>query len=77
LLLEDFTISAASPWVHRTLAELVGDAEEVNVLAIKRGDTMLFRPPDATQLAANDALVAAGPPAAIRILESRLAAREN
>jgi voltage-gated potassium channel len=76
LLLEDFIISATSPWVHCALTELIGDAEEANVLAIKRGNTMLFRPSGTTRLMADDALVAAGPPAAIRILEGRLAARD-
>ena len=77
LLLEDFTISAGSPWVHRALEELVGDAEEANVLAIKRGDTMLFRPAGTTLLMADDSLVAAGPPGAIHILESRLATHRS
>jgi voltage-gated potassium channel len=76
LMLEDFMIPAVSPWVHRPLTELVGDAEEATIIAIKRGETMLFRPAGTTRLVAGDAIVAVGPRAAIRILESRLATRD-
>jgi uncharacterized protein with PhoU and TrkA domain len=51
---------------------LAGAADEVTVLAIKRGKTMTFRPIDTIPLEAGDELVAAGPSAAIRTLEARL-----
>ncbi|MFN2461394.1 MAG: TrkA family potassium uptake protein [Candidatus Velthaea sp.] len=72
LLLEDFTISANSGWADRALSTLTNDAEDIIVLAIKRGDTMLFRPAGTTPLFSGDELVAAGSPAAIRVLEDRL-----
>ncbi|GAC1424884.1 MAG: potassium channel protein [Candidatus Velthaea sp.] len=72
LLLEDLTISNDSPWVSKSLAEFTGNVDEVILLAIKRGDTMLFRPPASTLLVPGDEIVAAGPPAAIRALEERL-----
>jgi len=71
LLLEDLTIPG--PWAGRALSMLAGEADEAIVLAIKRGDTMIFRPSGATALAVGDELVAAGPAAAIRALEGRLA----
>jgi Trk K+ transport system NAD-binding subunit len=71
LLLEDLTIP--EKWSGRALSEFVGDAEDAIVLAIKRGATMIFRPPGSTMLVARDEVVAAGPAAAIRILEKRLA----
>jgi voltage-gated potassium channel len=71
LLLEDLTIPAG--WAGRTLAALVGDAGEAIVLALKRNETMTFRPPDSTTLMTGDELVAAGPATAIRLLEARLA----
>jgi len=72
LQIEDLTIAAGSPWAGRALGELVAAADEAIVLAIKRSETMIFRPPLATQLVAGDELVAAGPPAAIRALEGRV-----
>jgi voltage-gated potassium channel len=72
LQIEDLTIVAGSPWAGRALGELVATADEAIVLAIKRRETMIFRPPLATQLVAGDELIAAGPPAAIRALEGRV-----
>lgn len=71
LLLEDLTIPPA--WAGRTLSALAGDTDETIVLAIKRGETMIFRPSGDTALLGGDELVAAGPPAAIHLLENRLA----
>jgi voltage-gated potassium channel len=72
LLLEDLTIPADSSWAGRTLGELVPEADEAIVLAIKRAGTMIFRPAPATSLLGGDELVAAGPPDAIRALEQRV-----
>ena len=72
LQIEDFTIGAGSPWAGRALGDLVATADEAIVLAIKRNETMLFRPAPATALVGGDELVAAGPPEAIRALEARL-----
>jgi voltage-gated potassium channel len=72
LQIEDLTIVAGSPWAGRALGELVATADEAIVLAIKRRETLIFRPPLATQLVAGDELIAAGPPAAIRALEGRV-----
>lgn len=71
LLLEDLTISER--WAGRPLSMLAGEAEEAIVLAIKRGETMIFHPPGATLLVTGDEVVAAGPAAAIRAIEERLA----
>jgi len=71
LLLEDLTIPQT--WEGRALSMLAGDAEEAIVLAIKRGETMIFRPAGTTSLMCGDEIVAAGPAAAIRTLEQRLA----
>jgi voltage-gated potassium channel len=71
LVLEDLTIPPA--WAGRPLSTLALDGEEAIVLAIKRGETMIFRPAGTAPLAAGDELVAAGPAAAIRVLEKRLA----
>jgi voltage-gated potassium channel len=70
LLLEDLTIPAA--WAGRTLSTLAGETDEATMLAIKRGETMMFRPPGDTVLQRGDELVAAGPVAAIHALEERL-----
>jgi voltage-gated potassium channel len=70
LLLEDLTIPER--WAGRTLATLAGEDDEAIVLALKRGETMTFRPPGTTHLLKGDELVAAGPAAAIRALEERL-----
>lgn len=72
LLLEDFTIQANSRWVGAPLGELVAEADEAIVLALKRAGRLIFRPAAETVLGAGDELVAAGPPASIKALESRL-----
>lgn len=72
LLLEDFTIPPGSAWTGRPLIDLSPAGDDVIVLAIKRAGTMLFRPAPHTKLAAEDELVAAGPPDAIRALERRI-----
>jgi len=71
LVLEDLTIPQT--WAGRTIAMLAGESEEVTILAIKRAGTMAFRPAGSTTLLAKDELVAAGPSAAIRTIEERLA----
>jgi voltage-gated potassium channel len=70
LLLEDLTIPPS--WSGRELAMLAGDADEAIVLALKRGETMMFRPAGKTPLVTGDEIVAAGPAAAIHALEARL-----
>jgi voltage-gated potassium channel len=70
LVLEDLTIP--QHWEGRTLATLAGEGEDAIVLAIKRGETMIFRPAGATPLVCGDEVVAAGPASSIRILEQRL-----
>jgi voltage-gated potassium channel len=72
LLLEDLTIKPGSAWIGRALVELFPDGDEAFVLALKREGEMRFRPPSDTTLRADDELVAAGPPKAIRALEERL-----
>jgi len=72
LLLEDFTIQANSRWVGAPLGTLVAEADEAIVLALKRAGRLIFRPAADTVLGAGDELVAAGPPASIKALESRL-----
>jgi voltage-gated potassium channel len=72
LLLEDFTIQANSRWVGAPLGTLVAEADEAIVLALKRAGRLIFRPAAETVLGAGDELVAAGPPASIKALESRL-----
>jgi len=72
LVLEDFTIREGSPWVGRSLGELVPADAEAIVLAIKHDGAMQFRPPAVSVLSAGDEIVAAGPPASIRLLEGRL-----
>ena len=72
LQIEDLTIAGDSPWAGRELGELVAAADEAIVLAIKRNERMIFRPPLETRLVAGDELVAAGPPNAIRALEGRV-----
>ncbi|GAC1404133.1 MAG: potassium channel protein [Candidatus Velthaea sp.] len=76
LLLEDLSIVHDSPWVGKSLGAFTGDVDEVIVLAIKRGQTMLFRPAGSTVLEPGDEIVAAGPPPAIRALEERLGRAE-
>jgi voltage-gated potassium channel len=70
LVLEDLIIPQT--WVGRTIVTLAGESEGVLILAIKRAGTMAFRPAGATLLMTGDELVAAGPSAAIRMLEERL-----
>jgi voltage-gated potassium channel len=72
LLLEDLTIPPSSQWTGKQLRSLVPESDEAIVLAIKRSDTMLFRPSSDTVLEEGDELVAAGPREAIRSLEGRL-----
>jgi voltage-gated potassium channel len=71
LLLEDLTIPVS--WAGRALSMLSGDTEEAIILALKRGEKMMFRPSGATVLAGGDEVVAAGPAAEIHALEARLA----
>jgi uncharacterized protein with PhoU and TrkA domain len=70
LVLEDLTVPLS--WSGRTIAMLAGTSEEVTILALKRGETMTFRPGHSTPLLQGDELVAAGPAAAIRTVEKRL-----
>jgi voltage-gated potassium channel len=72
LVLEDFTIRDGSPWIGRSLEDLVPAGAEAIVLAMKRNGAMEFRPSGSTLLLAGDEIVAAGPPPSIRLLESRL-----
>lgn len=72
LLLEDITIRFGSAWIGRALCELLPNADEAFVLALKRDGEMRFRPAAETELRAGDELVTAGPPLAIRALEERL-----
>lgn len=72
LLLEDFAIEAGSPWIGRPLQELVRPADEALALALRRSDTMHFRPSLGTSLEVGDELVVAGPMEAIRAIEGRL-----
>jgi voltage-gated potassium channel len=72
LLLEDLTIPPESRWAGKTLAALIGPANEAMVLALKRDNIMTFRPPSETTLEVGDEIVAAGPRDSIRALEERL-----
>jgi voltage-gated potassium channel len=72
LLLEDLTIPPESRWAGKTLAALIGPANEAMVLALKRDNIMTFRPPSETTLEIGDEIVAAGPRDSIRALEERL-----
>ena len=74
LVLEDFVIARGSPWIGKSISSLVPDAGDVFVLAVKRGNTMLFRPDPHTPLGEHDEIVAAGPPEGIRALDERLSA---
>jgi voltage-gated potassium channel len=71
LLLEDLTIPHS--WDGRALSMLADDTHAAIILAIKRGETMMFRPGGATVLAGGDEVIAAGPAADIHALEARLA----
>lgn len=72
LLLEDLTIRRGSSAAGKKLGAIVGEASEVIVLAIKRNNTMMFRPSEQTVLEVDDEMVAAGPREAIHALEGRL-----
>jgi voltage-gated potassium channel len=73
LLLEDFTVEDDSPWIGRTLAEMVLPTDEVLMLAMRRSEAMHFRPGLETQLQAGDELIFAGPVGAIHAMQARLA----
>ncbi|MFY9781244.1 MAG: potassium channel protein, partial [Candidatus Baltobacteraceae bacterium] len=72
LLLEDLTIERGASWIGKTLATLVGQANEAIVLALKRGDHMTFRPAQETILESGDEIVVAGPRQAIHFLKERV-----
>jgi len=72
LILEDFAVTEASPWIGKRLEALAPDAGEVIVLALKRGGSMMFRPDPGTPLRASDEIVAAGSPAGIRTIDEKL-----
>lgn len=72
LVLEDFAMNSASPWIGKPIASLAPEGHEIFVLAVKRGDAMLFRPDPQTVLSDNDEIVVAGAPEAIRALDARL-----
>ncbi|HEX3672180.1 MAG TPA: TrkA family potassium uptake protein [Candidatus Cybelea sp.] len=72
LVLEDFRVAAGSRWIGKALSAAVPDGDDVVVLALKRAERMLFRPPPATRLEDSDEIVAAGPPEGIRALDERL-----
>jgi voltage-gated potassium channel len=71
LMLEDFHLGTKSGWIGRTIGECVPHEGGLIVLAVKHDGTMQFRPPEATVLGANDAVVVAGPTEAIRAVEER------
>ncbi|MBV8353817.1 MAG: TrkA family potassium uptake protein, partial [Candidatus Eremiobacteraeota bacterium] len=73
LLLEDLTIPSGSRWIGQPLSALCDSSNQSMVLAIKRNDTMLFRPTEDTRLEVGDELIAAGPTEAVMALEARLA----
>jgi voltage-gated potassium channel len=72
LMLEDFAISADSLWVGKPISSLAPEGHEIVVLAVKRGDQMLFRPDAQTALNTDDEIVVAGAPEGIRALDERL-----
>ncbi|HEY6449905.1 MAG TPA: potassium channel protein [Candidatus Cybelea sp.] len=72
LVLEDFTIPSGSPWIGEPISALAPNGGEVVVLALKRSETMHFRPAPQMPLNERDELVAAGPPEGIRALDERL-----
>lgn len=74
LVLEDFRVAAGSRWVGKALSAIVPDGDDVVVLALKRAERMLFRPPPETRLEESDEIVAAGPPGGICALDERLRA---
>lgn len=75
LVLEDFAIVGLSPWIGQPISSLAPEGHEIFVLAVKRGDRMLFRPDMQTVLNKNDELVVAGAPEGIRALDQRLSAQ--
>jgi voltage-gated potassium channel len=72
LVLEDFAIAGGSRWSGKPISSLAPEGHEIFVLAVKRGEGMLFRPPPETVLAEHDEIVVAGAPEAIRALDQRL-----
>jgi len=72
LVLEDFAIPSGSPWIGKSISELAPDGGDVVILALKRGDAMLFRPAPQTPLREQDEIVVAGPAQRIRALDERL-----
>jgi len=72
LLLEDVTIPPDSGWSGKALQQIARVSDDVMILALKRGASMLFRPSDRTILEPGDELVLAGPPGAIRAVEAVL-----
>lgn len=72
LVLEDFTIPSGSAWIGAPLSALAKNGDEVVVLALKRGDNMLFRPAAETPFNERDEIVVAGPAEGIRALDERL-----
>lgn len=72
LMLEDFKIPSGSPWIGRSIGGLASLGEDALILALKRGDTMHFRPAPETTLALGDELVFAGPADQVRAIEARL-----
>ena len=61
LVLEDFAIVNGSPWIGKPISSLTRGDHEIFVLAVKRGDIMLFRPNTETLLAEQDEIVAPAP----------------
>ncbi len=76
LVLEDFTIANGSRWTGRPLSALTENADDVIILAVKRGDTMFFRPHETTCIEDGDEIVAAGPATAIGAMERAIADRD-
>jgi voltage-gated potassium channel len=72
LVLEDFAIDGGSPWIGKPISSLAPEGHDIVVLAVKRGDSMLFRPDAQTVLTENDEIVVAGAPEGIRALDARL-----
>lgn len=74
LVLEDFAIASGSPWIGKPISLLTSDDHGLFVLAVKRGDKMLFRPDSQTLLSERDEIVVAGAPEGIHALDARLQA---
>lgn len=72
VLLEDFSITAGSQSVGKCLADILPHESTIIVLALKREARMTFRPSAQTRLQLGDEVVVAGPPADMRLLESRM-----